>query len=338
MKYRTLGKDLTVSAVGLGCMGMSHAYGAPADKKEMTELLSQAVEMGYTLFDTAEVYGTPENPHDNEELVGAALKPFRSKIVLATKFGIHFDESSPQVNKPLVPDSRPEIIRASVDASLKRLGTDHIDLYYQHRPDPNVPIEEAAGVMAELIKAGKITHWGISEATEETIRRAHAVCPVTAIQNRYSMMARRYEELFPVLEELNIGYVAFSPLANGFLSGKYDKNSVFDSTTDYRSMMPQFSGEGMEQNRELLELLHKMAEEKNATPAQISLAWMLCKKPYIVPIPGTRKKDRLAENAKAADVELTAAEVMALDHALDNMKMSAVFGGTEIKKEKEKTK
>lgn len=338
MKYRTLGKNLTVSAVGLGCMGMSHAYGAPADKKEMTELLSQAVEMGYTFFDTAEVYGTPENPHDNEELVGAALKPVRSKIVLATKFGIRFDMDSPQVNKPLVPDSRPEIIRASVDASLKRLGTDHIDLYYQHRPDPNVPIEEVADVMEELIKAGKITHWGLSEATEETIRRAHAVCPVTAIQNRYSMMARWYEELFPVLEELNIGYVAFSPLANGFLSGKYDKNSVFDSTTDYRSMMPQFSADGMAQNRELLELLHKMAEEKNATPAQISLAWMLCKKPYIVPIPGTRKKERLAENAKAADVELTAAEVAALDHALDNMKMSAVFGGTEIKKEKENTK
>lgn len=338
MKHRTLGKDLTVSAVGLGCMGMSHAYGAPADKKEMTELLSQAVEMGYTFFDTAEVYGTPENPHDNEELVGAALKPFRSKIVLATKFGIRFDMDSPQVNKPLVPDSRPEIIRASVDASLKRLGTDHIDLYYQHRPDPNVPIEEVAGVMEELIKAGKITHWGLSEATGETIRRAHAVCPVTAIQNRYSMMARWYEELFPVLEELNIGYVAFSPLANGFLSGKYDKNSVFDSTTDYRSMMPQFSADGMAQNRELLELLHKMAEEKNATPAQISLAWMLCKKPYIVPIPGTRKKERLAENAKAADVELTAAEVAALDDALDNMKMSAVFGGTNMKTEKEKTK
>lgn len=190
MEYRTLGNDLTVSAVGLGCMGMSHAYGAPANKKEMTELLAQAVGMGYTFFDTAEVYGTPDNPHDNEELVGAALKPYRDKIVLATKFGIHFDMTSTAVNKPLVPDSRPEVIRASVDASLKRLGTDHIDLYYQHRLDPKVPIGEVAGVMADLIREGKITHWGLSEATEETIRRAHAVCPVTAIQNRYSMMAR----------------------------------------------------------------------------------------------------------------------------------------------------
>lgn len=225
MQYRTLGSDLTVSAVGLGCMGMSHAYGAPADKKEMTELLAQAVDLGYTFFDTAEVYGTPEHPHDNEELVGAALKPYRDKIVLATKFGIHFDMSSTATNKPLVPDSRPEVIRASVEASLKRLGTDHIDLYYQHRLDPKIPIEEVAGVMADLIREGKITHWGLSEATEDTIRRAHAVCPVTAIQNRYSMMARWYENLFPVLEELHIGYVAFSPLANGFLSGKYDKSS-----------------------------------------------------------------------------------------------------------------
>lgn len=204
MEYRTLGNDLTVSAVGLGCMGMSHAYGAPANKKEMTELLAQAVGMGYTFFDTAEVYGTPDNPHDNEELVGAALKPYRDKIVLATKFGIHFDMTSTAVNKLLVPDSRPEVIRASVDASLKRLGTDHIDLYYQHRLDPKVPIEEVAGVMADLIREGKITHWGLSEATEETIRRAHAVCPVTAIQNRYSMMARWYESLFPVLEELHL--------------------------------------------------------------------------------------------------------------------------------------
>lgn len=216
MKYRTLDSDLTVSAVGLGCMGMSHAYGAPANKKEMTELLAQAVGMGYTFFDTAEVYGTPDNPHDNEELVGAALKPYRDKIVLATKFGIHFDMTSTAVNKPLVPDSRPEVIRASVDASLKRLGTDHIDLYYQHRLDPKVPIEEVAGVMADLIREGKITHWGLSEATEETIRRAHAVCPVTAIQNRYSMMARWYESLFPVLEELHIGYVASRRLQTVF--------------------------------------------------------------------------------------------------------------------------
>ena len=262
MKYRTLGNDLTVSAVGLGCMGMSHAYGAPADKKEMTELLAQAVDMGYTFFDTAEVYGTPEHPHDNEELVGAALAPYRNQVKIATKFGIHFDMESPQVNKPLVPDSRPEVIRASVETSLKRLGTDHIDLYYQHRPDPDVPVEEVAGVMAELMQEGKITHWGLSEADEEIIRRAHKVCPVTAIQNRYSMMARWYEELFPVLEELNIGYVAFSPLANGFLSGKYGKDSVFEAGTDYRSVMPQFTTEGIDKNASLLALLQGMAEEK----------------------------------------------------------------------------
>lgn len=333
MNYRILGNDLTVSAVGLGCMGMSHAYGAPADKKEMTELLAQAVDMGYTFFDTAEVYGTADNPHDNEELVGAALKPYRNKIVLATKFGIHFDLSSPAVNKPLVPDSRPEVIRASVDASLKRLGTDHIDLYYQHRLDPKVPIEEVAGVMADLIREGKITHWGLSEANEDTIRRAHAVCPVTAIQNRYSMMARWYEELFPTLEELHIGYVAFSPLANGFLSGRYDKTSQFEAGTDYRSVMPQFQPENIDRNRELLALLAQLATAKNATPAQISLAWMLCKKPYIVPIPGTRKANRLTENAGAADICLSAAEVASIDAALDHMEMSQVFGGSRIAKE-----
>ena len=311
MQYRTLGSDLTVSAVGLGCMGMSHAYGAPADKKEMTELLAQAVDLGYTFFDTAEVYGTPENPHDNEELVGAALKPYRDKIVLATKFGIHFDMSSTATNKPLVPDSRPEVIRASVEASLKRLGTDHIDLYYQHRLDPKIPIEEVAGVMADL-------------------RRAHAVCPVTAIQNRYSMMARWHEDLFPVLEELHIGYVAFSPLANGFLSGKYDKSSRFDAGTDYRSVMPQFQPENIDRNHDLLTLLQKLAGQNNATPAQISLAWMLCKKPYLVPIPGTRRLSRLLENAGAADVMLSAEEVSVIDEALNDMEMSEVFGGSKI--------
>ena len=331
MDKRILGKDLKVSSIGLGCMGMSHAYGAPADKKEMTELLAAAVDMGYTFFDTAEVYGTPERPHDNEELVGTALKPYRDKIVLATKFGIRFDYESPQVNKPLVPDSRPEVIRKSVEESLKRLQTDHIDLYYQHRVDPKIPIEEVAGVMSELMQEGKITHWGLSEADEDTIRRAHAVCPVTAIQNRYSMMARWYESLFPVLEELNIGYVAFSPLANGFLSAKYNKESKFENDTDYRSAMPQFREDAYEKNRKLLALLHETAEKKSATPAQISLAWMLCKKPYIVPIPGTRKPERLKENAGAADITLTAAEVEAIDSLLEQMEMSDVFGGTEVR-------
>ncbi|MGM9570894.1 MAG: aldo/keto reductase [bacterium] len=330
MNYRILGKDLTVSAPGLGCMGMSHAYGAPADKQEMTRLLAQAVDMGYTFFDTAEVYGTAENPHDNEELVGKALKPYRDKIVLATKFGIRFDLSSQEVNKPLIPDSRPEVIRASVEESLKRLGTDHIDLYYQHRFDPAVPIEEVAGVMSDLIKEGKITHWGLSEATEDIIRRAHVICPITAVQNRYSMMARWHEELFPVLEELNIGFVAFSPLANGFLSAKYGKEAKFAADTDYRSMMPQFKAEAIDQNQQLIDLLYQTAAEKDATPGQISLAWMMCKKPYLVPIPGTRKLERLRENAGAADIVLTEGEIRKLDNALQQMKMSEVFGGTRI--------
>lgn len=330
MRYRTLGKDLQVSAVGLGCMGMSHAYGAPVERGEAVRLLLEAVDMGYTFFDTAEVYGTSENPHDNEELVAAALKSCRNQVVIATKFGIHFDLSSPEVNKPLVPDSRPETIRASVEASLKRLDTDHIDLYYQHRMDPNVPVEEVAGVMSELIREGKITHWGLSETTEEQIRRAHKVCPVTAIQNRYSMMARWYEELFPVLEELEIGFVAFSPLANGFLSAKYDQNTVFDGAGDYRSVMPQFKAEAVRKNQKLLALLQEMAEEKQATPAQVSLAWMLCKKPYIVPIPGTRKSQRMQENAGASDILLTEEQVQKLDSALDSMEMSEVFGGSRM--------
>lgn len=331
MKTRILGNDLMVSAIGLGCMGMSHAYGAPADKKEMTKLLAKAVDMGYTFFDTAEVYGTPENPHDNEELVGKALKPYRNKVVLATKFGIHFDRTAPEVNKPLVPDSRPDRIRTSVEHSLMRLGTDHIDLYYQHRPDPEVPIEEVAGVMSELIAEGKITHWGLSEADEETIRRAHRICPVTAVQNRYSMMARWHEPLFSVLEELHIGFVAFSPLANGFLSAKYDKQSVFEAGADYRSVMPQFTSEGIDKNQELLALLHRIAQEKQATSAQVSLAWLLAKRPFIVPIPGTRKEERLLENAGAADVVLTQEELASIDGALNHMEMSEVFGGMRMK-------
>lgn len=332
METRRLGKDLQVSAIGLGCMGMSHAYGPAADKKEMTELLARAVDLGYTLFDTAEVYGTPDNPHDNEELLGQALKPYRDKIVLASKCGIRFDETSPEVNKPLVPDSRPETIKKSIDGSLMRLQTDHLDLYYIHRIDRTIPIEETAGAMKELMEQGKITHWGISETDEETLRRAHAVCPVAAVQNRYSMMYRNYEALFPVLEELGIGFVAFSPLANGFLTAKYDKNSKFAAGTDYRSVMPQFSPEGMDQNRELIRQLLNMAEEKNATPAQISLAWMIAKKPWIVPIPGTRSYGRLIENAQAAEVKLTADEVAMLDHMLDTVPMSEVFGGSRIAK------
>lgn len=332
MKKRILGKDLEVSTVGLGCMGFSHAYGAPIERKEAVHAIQAAVDLGYTFFDTAEVYGSADNPHENEELVGQALKSCRDKVVIATKFGIHFDMESSQVNKPLIPDSRPEVIRTSVESSLKRLGTDYIDLYYQHRLDSNVPIEEVAGVMSELIKEGKITHWGMSEVDEDTIRRAYKVCPVTAIQNRYSMMARWHEKLFPVLEELGIGYVAFSPLANGLLSDCYDKNSKFDSTYDYRSVMPQFQADAIDKNQKLLTLIRKMAVENHATPAQISMAWMICKKPYIVPIPGTRKISRMEENAKAADILLTKEQIQKLDEALNTMEMSEVFGGSKVKK------
>ena len=334
MQTRKLGKDLAVSAVGLGCMGFSLAYGAPTDEKEAVRLLRSAFDIGYTFFDTAEVYGTPENPHANEELVGKALAPLRNRVVIATKFGLRFDFASGKVPVPLIPDSRPESIYKSVEGSLKRLGTDHIDLYFQHRIDPKVEPEEIAQVMADLIRRGKITHWGISEANEDYLRRAHAVCPVTAVQNRYSMMGRRHESLFPVLEELHVGLVAFSPLANGFLSGKYGKGQRFDPKNDYRATMPQFTDQAVDQNRELLVLLHKMAAEKGASPAQISLAWMLCRKPWIVPIPGARMEERMQENAGAAGVALSSEEVQALDDALNKMELSAVFGGTPVSQRK----
>lgn len=326
MKKQKLG-TLEVSAVGLGCMGMSHAYGAAADKKEMTELLAQSVELGYTLFDTAEVYGTPEDPHHNENLLGTALKPYRDKIVLTTKFGLSFDLSRP-APYPLMPDSRPDTIRKSVEGSLKRLQTDHIDLYFQHRNDPRVPVEEVAEVMNDLIKEGKILHWGLSEANEENIRRAHAVCPLSAVENRYSMMARWYESLFPVLEELGIGFVAFSPLANGLLTNAFSKDSRFEQGTDYRSVMPQFRPESYEQNRQLLDFVTRLAEKRQATPAQISLAWMICKKPWIVPIPGSRKMSRVRENGEAAAISLTPDEIAHIDEILSVMPMSEVLGGT----------
>lgn len=330
MNYRNLGnRGLRVSAIGLGCMGMSHAYGAPADHREMTELLAKAVELGYDFFDTAEVYGTPDNPHDNEELLGNALKACRNKVVIATKFGLRFDMESGQVPYPLITDSRPEGIRRSVEGSLRRLQTNYIDLYYQHRPDPQIPIEEVAGTMQDLIKEGKVLYWGLSEASEEDIRRANAVCPLTAVQDRYSMMARWHEALFPVLEELGIGLVAFSPLANGLLSDRYNADSHFEAGADYRAGMPQFQPDSYDKNRDLLELIRRIADGKNATPAQISLAWMLCKKPWIVPIPGTRKPDRLQENAGAADITLSEEEVKQIDQALDAMPMSGVFGGTK---------
>lgn len=331
MKERFL-RELRVSPVGLGCMGMSHAYGAPADREEMKTLIADAVDMGYTLFDTAKIYGTDTNPHDNEELLGEALKPYRNDVVITTKFGLTFDKSHEPGPYPLIPNSTPENIRKSVEGSLRRLQTDRIDLYLQHRIDPAVEPETVAQVMADLIKEGKILHWGISEATEEYLRRANAVCPVTAIQNRYSMMARWNEAIFPTLEELGVGFIAFSPLANGFLTDFYTADSKFNPKNDYRAAMPQFKRESFEENEMLLQLIRRLADEKHATPSQISLAWMLCKKPYIVPIPGTRHLCRLKENIGAADVKLTKEEVATIDSQLDEIPMSEVFGGSKIVK------
>ena len=327
MDKRVLGKSgIEVSPLGMGCMGITHASGDPMPDDEAVSVIRQAHEMGYTFFDTAERYvGTfaDGSSSNNEELVGEALKEVRDQVVIATKFGIQV------VGDSMLLDSRPETIRASVEGSLRRLKTDHIDLYYQHRIDPKVPAEVVAGTIADLMKEGKITHWGISEADEQTIRKAHSICPLTAIQNRYSMMARWHESLFPVLEELNIGFVAFSPMANGYLSGIYGKNDHFDSETDYRNRMPQFTAEAEEQNQKLLSLLRDFAEEKGATPAQISLAWMLHKRGQIVPIPGTTKRQRLAENAAAADIVLTEEEQSTLDTALNMLPMSAVYGGAQ---------
>ena len=334
MEFRTLGlSGLRVSAVGLGCMGMTHAYGKPANKKDMTELLAEAVDMGYTFFDTSEIYGTPENPHLNEELLGEALSPYRDKVVIATKCGIRFAHPEQADNHDIVPDGRPETIRRAVEGSLRRLRTDHINLYYQHRIDKDVEPEVVADTMSALIKEGKILHWGISETTGDYLRRAHKVCPVTAIQNRYSMMARWHESLFPVCEELGVGFVAFSPLANGLLTECYNAESKFDSLYDYRTVMPQYRQESFAQNRYLFEMLDQLAESHHATPAQMSLAWMLCKKPWIVPIPGTRRLCRMKENIGAADITLSEEEIAKIDKALDTMEMSEVFGGSKIVKE-----
>lgn len=331
MNTRILGTDLEVSAIGLGCMGLSHAYGAPTEKDAAIKLIREAYELGYTFFDTAEIYGSETDPHHNERILGKALKDIRDKVVIATKCGLSFGPMEGGTHS-LIPDASRMTIRASIEGSLERLQTDHVDLYYLHRIDPSVPIENVAETMAELIREGKITHWGLSEADADSIRRAHAICPLTAIQNRYSMMARWHEGLFPLLEELQIGFVAFSPLANGLLTGAYQANTTFDGTTDYRAAMPQFSAEAFEANRALFQLLDRLAREHDATMGQISLAWMLCKKPYIVPIPGTRKRERLIENANAATIKLSPAEVVAIDEALDAMSMSEVFGGSTIHK------
>ncbi|HEU4433342.1 MAG TPA: aldo/keto reductase [Pyrinomonadaceae bacterium] len=310
MKQRKLGNSgLEVSALGLGCMGLSFGYGPATDTRQAISLIRTAVERGVTFFDTAEVYG----PFANEELVGEALAPFREQVVIATKFG--FAPAAPGESRWSSFDSRPEHIKEVVDASLKRLKTDVIDLLYQHRVDTNVPIEDVAGAVRELIDAGKVKHFGLSEAGVETIRRAHAVQPVTALQSEYSLWWRRPEEdVLPVCEELGIGFVPFSPLGRGFLTGKIDENTTFDSS-DFRNIVPRFTPEARKANQVLVELIRTIADRKNATPAQIALAWLLAQKPWIVPIPGTTKVPRLEENIRAVDVELTADDLRDIDEA-----------------------
>ena len=308
MNKRKLGKsNLEVSAIGLGCMGMSFGYGPAHDKQEMISLIRAAVERGVTFFDTAEIYG----PFTNEELVGEALAPFRRQVAIATKFGFKFSSKGEQIGL----DSRPEHIKEVAEASLKRLRTDVIDLFYQHRVDTNVPIEEVAGAVKELIQQGKVRHFGLSEAGAQTIRRAHAVQPVTAVQSEYSLWWRRpEEEVLPALEELGIGFVPYSPLGRGFLTGKIDENTAFDSS-DFRNTLPRFTPEARKANQALIDLLGQIADRKKATPAQVALAWLLAQKPWIVPIPGTTKLHRLEENIAAVDVDLTPDDLREIDEA-----------------------
>jgi aryl-alcohol dehydrogenase-like predicted oxidoreductase len=322
---RKLGKSgLEVSAIGLGCMGMSHGYGPSPDKKEMVSLIRKAVERGVTFFDTAQVYG----PFTNEELVGEALAPFRGQVVIATKFGLKIDPSSGQQ----VVDSQPEYVKQSAEASLKRLGVDAIDLFYQHRVDPKVPIEDVARAVKDLIQEGKVKHFGLSEAGVQTISRAHAVQQVTAVQSEYSLWWRRpEEELLPTLEKLGIGLVPFSPLGKGFLTGKIDETTTFDSS-DFRNIVPRFTPDARKANLALLDLLRKVAERKKATPAQIALAWLLAQKPWIVPIPGTRKLERLEENIGAVTVELSSEDLREIDSAVSKVRIQGARYPEELEK------
>jgi aryl-alcohol dehydrogenase-like predicted oxidoreductase len=314
MQKRKLG-NLEVSALGLGCMGMSASYGRIPDKQEMISLLRAAVDRGITFFDTAEVYG----PFTNEELVGEALSPIRGEVVIATKFGFKLDPSGQRTQ--LGVDSRPEHVKEVADASLKRLKTDYIDLFYQHRVDPDVPIEDVAGAVKDLIAAGKVKHFGLSEPGLETIRRAHAVQPVTAIQNEYSLWTRTPEtDVLPLLEELGIGFVPYSPLGRGFLTGKIDESTTFESS-DFRNILPRFSAEARKANQALVDLLKSIGERKHATPAQIALAWLLAQKPWIVPIPGTTKLNRLEENIGAVEVELSADDLREIDSAASKIRV-----------------
>jgi aryl-alcohol dehydrogenase-like predicted oxidoreductase len=323
MKKRKLGKsDLEVAAIGFGCMGLNYAYSNTLEKKDSIALIRAAVEKGVTLFDTAEMYG----PYTNEELVGEALAPFRDKVVIATKFGIKIQDGKQ------VQDSSPAHIRKSVEGSLKRLNIEVIDLYYQHRVDVNTPIEEVANTIKELIKEGKIKNWGLSEAGVQTIRRAHAVHPVTAVESEYSLWWRRpEEELIPTLEELGIGLVPFSPLGKGFLTGKISKDDKFEKG-DFRSIVPRFTPENLEANQGLIDLLNKIAEQKNATPAQVALAWLLAQKPFIVPIPGTTKLHRLEENIGAATIVLTNNELSEIHSTLEKIKVSGERYPEELEK------
>ncbi len=312
MQKRKLG-SLEVSAIGLGCMGMSSTYGPPGDKKEMIALIRSAVEQGVTLFDTAEVYG----PFINEELVGEALAPFRNRVSIATKFGFKPDPKDPSHWNEL--DSRPEHIREVADASLKRLKVDTIDLFYQHRVDTTIPIEDVAGTVKDLIKEGKVKHFGLSEAAVQTIRRAHAVHPVTALQSEYSLWYRKpEEEVLPALEELGIGFVPFSPLGRGFLTGKINENTTFDKS-DIRNTVPRFTSEARKANQGLVDLLQRIAKQKNSTPAQIALAWLLAQRPWIVPIPGTTKPERLQENNGAASLALDADDLNEIEVAANKI-------------------
>jgi len=317
MKKRKLGKsNLEVSAIGLGCMGMSFSYGPPKDKQEMTALLHAAVDRGVTLFDTAEVYG----PFINEELVGEALAPFRKQVVIATKFGFDLSGSDTRPGAAGL-NSRPAHIKQAVEGSLKRLKVETIDLLYQHRVDPNVPIEDVAGAVKELIQAGKVKHFGLSEAGVQTIRRAHKVQPLTALQSEYSLWTRTPEkEVIPTLEELGVGFVTYSPLGKGFLTGKIDENAKFDSS-DFRSTLPRFTPEALKANQALIDLIGKIGQRKKATVAQIALAWLLARKPWIVPIPGTTKLNRLDENIGAVAVELTPDDLREIDSAASKIKV-----------------
>lgn len=317
MDKRTLGKDLVVSAVGMGCMGLSHGYGPATEKEEAVQLIKNAVEMGYTFFDTAECYG----PYVNEEIVGEALRGRREDVVIATKFGItHLDENTGD----MVLDSSDKAIRKALEGSLRRLKVDCIDLYYQHRQDPATPVEAVAETMQRLIEEGKIRHWGLSAVEESTIRRAHAVCPVTAVESEYSMMYRKLEkDVLPACEELGIGLVPYTPLGKGFLTGKYTKDSTYPKG-DLRNIMARYKPEVMEANQALLNFIEKIADERGATPAQIALAWVMARNPHVVPIPGTRKPSRLEENAKAAKVLLSEEEYKNLNKLLADIEVVEV--------------